>query len=452
MLYDRLALWLLDASASEIQEFWAASSGRDDFDRDLLELIFVNWTRLDPASAFAAVEGTRFARYPWMGWACHEPEKALHEVLALWKENGDKENRYAVYSVLGSLGKYQSTWLRKNIDQVPEGWMREDALASFSRSAGSENARETVEFLQSQGYPLGIANLTALAKESPVEAYQLALECEESPMGENLFRGYREQVIESLSSDNPAALAALARLVTPPDLKLRVQRKQFEALLKIDPEAAEEQMKKMPESWAKEDLLAIIAKHSLEAQAEKSIELVAALFSKEEDPLHRSSRIRVEGGGSGSGGTNFLLEEVVHEIIAKDPRALMTRVLAELGDQPASQVPGGLQSFGNAWAAANLPEFAEWVSEQDQPALYQYGAEVVSSRLREKFQFRESLEWIQSIQVDESGGKADQLANIYLEWRKQDAEAAQTWKAAAHLDEATRTRFDRSEQFQFLKR
>ena len=168
--------------------------------------------------------------------------------------------------------------------------------------------------------------------------------------------------------------------------------------------------------------------------------------------FNRSSEIRVENGGSGTSHGNPVLEELVKEIVAKDPRSIMEKVGAKLGGQAASQVPAGLASIGDYWAAADLPEFAEWVSEQDQPALYQYGAEVVSSRLREKFQFRESLEWIQSIQVDESGGKADQLANIYLEWRKQDAEAAQTWKAAAHPDEATRTRFDRSEQFQFLKR
>lgn len=89
-----------------------------------------------------------------------------------------------------------------------------------------------------------------------------------------------------------------------PDLKLGVPRKQFEALLESDPAAAEAQVKKMPGSWAKEELLATIAKHSRDSQPQKSIEKVAGLLTANENPLNRSSHVRVENGGHGSGLQN----------------------------------------------------------------------------------------------------------------------------------------------------
>ena len=70
--YASLSLWLLDATAEEMEAFYI--NYRDcDFDMDVMRLLFVNWTRLDPMAVLNASKGTKQERLFWWSWAAHDP-------------------------------------------------------------------------------------------------------------------------------------------------------------------------------------------------------------------------------------------------------------------------------------------------------------------------------------------------------------------------------------------
>lgn len=238
-LYDRLALWLLDASAAEMQEFWLSYSVRPDRSNNLNDLVFINWTRVDPEAAILAAEGTEFAHYPWRLWACHEPEKALREVLARYQGQEDQKR---LGEVAWGLGEFHPDWLREHIDELPEE-IRSRALAGYRKLADTENPRESIAFLKSQGKQIDLKTIASIGRENPLEAYELAVELEGQGYHD---RGLPGDLIDSIANENPAFLEHLKDHIKAPQDQKKVALKQFATLLATDPEAAQKQIEELP--------------------------------------------------------------------------------------------------------------------------------------------------------------------------------------------------------------
>lgn len=81
-LYPRLAVWLLDADEEEIADYWADYQKSDNIKPYFTDLIFINWTRLNPSGTIAAAAGTRYDFIPWWAWTSHDPQAALTAALA----------------------------------------------------------------------------------------------------------------------------------------------------------------------------------------------------------------------------------------------------------------------------------------------------------------------------------------------------------------------------------
>ncbi|YCM42844.1 hypothetical protein V2O64_16165 [Verrucomicrobiaceae bacterium 227] len=426
-LYDRLALWLLDASASEMQEFWTTYTARTDRTNDLNDLVFINWTRVDPEAAIAAAEGTEFDKYPWWAWACHEPEKALSEVLARYP---GQEYQKQIGNVMWGLGEFHPAWLREHIDELPEKWMRDRALSGYVKFADTDNPLESIEFLKKHGRNIPRDTLVALGREDPLAAYQLALELKASESNYR-YRELPDQLIDSLASENPALLDQLLPQITSPSGKMKIQFKQFESLLKLDPAAAEEQAKQLPKGWAREDQLAALAKHHLKENPEKAIEITALLLKDGGSQNPRYSQIYTENGSStGSGMGESPANGLINQLSLTHPEALIDKVIAS---------EGSYYGVASAWAGQDLPAYAAWVNQQDDPKIFTTSAIIVSSTLTDKGHYVEAMDWVGSLDQDPQQPYliSDRIANTYRPWLRSNPEEARTWKENATLDEKT---------------
>ena len=72
---------MLDASEEDIATFWElyvredrARSVRNEGARSIIDLVFIQWTRLNPLAATAAAEGTKFEEFAWWAWGVSRPQ------------------------------------------------------------------------------------------------------------------------------------------------------------------------------------------------------------------------------------------------------------------------------------------------------------------------------------------------------------------------------------------
>jgi len=436
-LYDRLALWLLDASPSDMQGFWNEYALRDDHTNDLNDLVFINWTRIDPEAAIAASTGTKFAHYPWWAWACHEPQKALKEVLARYD---GKKSHDRIGEVMWGLGEFHPEWLREHIDELPEKWMRDRALSGYTKWADTENPRESIEFLTERGWNIDKKTLTAFALESPLEAYQLALDLKGN--GNYRNQSLPDQLLDSLAEREPALLDELLTHSKSPQGKMKIQLKQFDALLKSDLVAAKEKVDKMPDSWVKQDLLAKMGKHYLKTNPPKAIEIATRIFRSNNDPIARYSYIFRENGSSGSGVSNAIVKELRDELVKSQPEKFINSLLPEEGESN-----GNYYSVATAWASHDLPAYADWVTKQEDPEIYKAAAKQVVEGLTKKAHYEEAMEWAGSISNEsESKQYSYEISRTYEKWLRSDLEAARAWKQNATLNELTFERLQKLEE------
>lgn len=462
-LYDRLALWLLDAGPSDMQEFWADYSNREDRTNDLNDLVFINWTRVDPEAAIAAAEGTEFAKYPWWAWACHEPQKALKEVLARYQ---GQENQEPIGNVMWGLGEFHPAWLREHIDELPEKWMKDRALSGYIKWADTESPRESIDFLKSRGWNIHPKTLAALGMEDPGEAYRIALELKGDEKNYH-YSDLPDQLIDSLASQDPALLDQLLAQTKSPQERMKIQLKQFEQLLKTDPAAAEEKAKQLPAGWAREDQLSSLAKSYLAENPAKALELTALLLRETKDIRFRMTTVYMEGGSRGYGAGESPVQGLVEQLISTHGAELMEAALPSnepsrvnggtagdssgLFDLPALNLHSANKSreIGEIWARHDLPAFAEWLNKQEDPAAYQTGASTLISHLVGKGHYSEAMEWTRSLgKMEESHLNNHKVGNTYEQWYRNDPEAARAWKADANLDEDLLNRIEKVEEQQ----
>ena len=162
-LYDRFTQWVFGASPAEISTFYQGYRERKKRNRDLLNLLFIAWTKVDPEPAISATRGTYDIQFAYWAWACHDPAKAL--VTA-------KERKEGVRHVVGGIGQFHPQWLVENFESIP-GWARGDALNGLNKWPDTQTPELTIPFLIAHNRTVPETSFLALARQDPAKAYQI---------------------------------------------------------------------------------------------------------------------------------------------------------------------------------------------------------------------------------------------------------------------------------------
>ena len=419
-LYHRLALWLLDAPAHEIEELWKRYSKRADCSDDLDELILIGWAGIDPESAIATVTAVEYDKGPWRAWACHEPERALDSALSRFRK---MEDQTSLIQVLRGIGEFHPKWLRENFDDLPEQWMGDEALAGYLRRTDTENPRESIRFLQEKKAKIPVKTLLALGLQDPVAAHSLAMEIppESRP----------SDFTDRLARGNPAAVEILLARTTAPRERMQLRLKQFESRAKSDPLAVEEMIRELPSSWLKDGGLAILANHYLDDDPAKAVELTAEILLQANYEEEQSSRIYLGRGGLDPKKlAPSPAKSLVNRLVQEAPAELMAAIEPEDGFPTSAY-----RDVVETWADHDAVGFAEWARDVEQPFTYVVAAGEVTSRLLADKQYPEAMEWAESIPAA-TGKPSYHLGDVYGSWLREDPDAAKSWRAGARLSEA----------------
>ncbi len=431
-LYARLALWLIDASEPEIAAYWTAVSDKPGRANDITDLIFINWTRLDPQAAIAAVAGTDSEHFAWWAWACHDPKAALAAAIAA---NPDR-----VISVAWGIGEFHPDWLREHFDQIPES-ARNTAMGGMTKWDDTDKPAEILDFLKQhgqggQGFNARIFN--TLVRKDPWAAYQW-LQNNTATVTTNYgsAESVMQQLVKSMGETQPDALARLAAQTPSGEAKRKMEAVLFDNLLKNDPDAALEQASATEAPRVAALRLAAVGLSLLKADPDKALELTQKLFATCPDALDNMTWIRYSNNGtSGSGGRVQEVNDLLTGLMEQNPAKVLDAFLPDTqsGAALTSRDRFGFgkdpfSSLSSMWAEQDLAAYTTWVNQQGDPTIRDRAAGTVINKLLGQQHYAEAAEWAMSSENLQSAT----ITNVVSNWVQSNPEAAATWLESAKL-------------------
>jgi hypothetical protein len=431
-LYSRLALWMMDASEQDIAAYWETVREKKDRPNDITDLVFINWARLNPQGAIAAVAGTANEHYAWWAWSCHDPQGSLTAALAA---NPDRVN-----NVAWGLGEFQAEWLRAHWDQIPEA-ARSNAIRGMTKWDDTDQPLEVLEFIKKNDNSFNRGIFTTLIRKDPWAAYDWMQENESTITN---YYGSKESVmnllVETMAQSQPDALERLADQTPSGELKRKMEAALFENLLETDPDAAFEQAKSTKAPVIAAERLAAVGMSLVKTDPDKAFEIAGDLFAANPSALTVRTVIKSPNGSTswGSSGNEGVME-LVNALMAKDPAKVLT-LQPPPGD--GSNGPSSdFQTLTQMWAQQDLVAYTNWVNQQTDPKIREVAASTVANQLMNEQQYSEAAEWMMS--SERSRGN---IMNLMYQWNRSSPGEAREWLESADLPEAEKTRYN-----QFLK-
>ncbi len=425
-IFGRLSLWMMDASEEEISAYWQNYRQRENRQNDVNDLIFINWTRLNPLAATAAANGTPDAHYAWWAWACHDPQAALAAAVS-----GNPEH---IGNVGWGLGEFHGDWCRENWDDLPEA-ARGRIIGGMTKWDDAANPQEILDFLKEKGQGFNQRLFQSMVRKDPWAAYDWLQENSGIVAGSygNSDRAF-ESVLQSLGESQPGALERLAAQTPSGETKRKIEAAAFKQLLETDPDAALKQAKAEKAPLIAAERLAAVGLSLAKTDPEKAFELVEDLFAADPGGTSGTIRIRYPSGSSSSGATATGVNELMDALLAKDPGKLLD--ISPLGSSPHGR--DHFYTNASKWAELDLPAYAEWVTEKSDPAIRDRATGVVVNELRQGGHFAEAADWALSSQVTQS-----HLQGVFHDWYRNNGHEAAEWLESADLPDDQRTHLNR---------
>ncbi len=409
--YAGLALWMLDASAQDIAAYWEfRKNGK--FDGDMKRLLFLNWTRLDPQAAIAAVAGTDNAGVPWWSWAAQDPQAAL---AAAGPER--------MKDVARGIGEFQPEWLREHFDQIPEAF-REQALNGVMTWSEDGDSVATLDFLKKQGIGFPGFLFRTLARKDPWAAFDWL---EKNDKLNPRDGAPIDILLDAMKSAHPDDLERLAATTSSGALKRKLDDAVFANLLATDPEAALAQAKATKTPLVAARRFAEIGASLLASDPEKAFGIGADILAVSPGKLGPEMQIQSTGYTQLYGAEKNPAATFMESLLIKDPARTLDMTTA--GTDPVS---GTFKDLARKWAAQDLVAYSEWVNLQTDPRIRNPAARQVVSQLSSQGQFHEAAEWAMSGDKPDPGN----LYNLAHQWSLNNRAEAAAWLESVDLPEA----------------
>ena len=416
-LYSRLALWLLDASAEDIAAYYQSYLQRENQPNEITDLIFINWTRLDPQAAIAATLDSKHAGHPWWAWACHEPEKAY--LTAIETKSGRGSN-----AVWGA-GEFHPEWLFENYPTLPD-WGQSHALRGYVKLPDTQNPLESIEFLREHNQSIPERTLTALAHTDAQKAHEIARELKAS--GNYRYRDILNNFYDTLADTDPDFLEKIAESTPSPVEKSALNLRLFRQLMEDDPAAARDMLEGTESVVQKREQLALLGPQLVHDDPEGAYDFLGTLLSEggSFSDLRTDMILRPQGGLSYSGGSNNN-NPFLDALMLNDPaRTLEVYFEKQSPDLNQHHNYYQLSNLAKNWASEDLWGFSDWVGQQEGEQ-YNYSARILSEQLTQFGEYEAALQWDLSLSSgnENSNWRAE---NTYKNWLRSDPESATEWR------------------------
>lgn len=436
--YSKLAQWMTDASEEDIAVFWKGYGGRQKRINDIIDLVFINWTRLNPKGAIATLKGSKDEHYAWWAWACHDPKTALATATA---ENPDRIN-----NVTWGIGEFHPEWLREHFKELPES-SRSNALQGMRKWEDLQDPLASLKFLKENGLGTSAGTFKALARTDPWSALDWV---KDNPGSINGYDGSVEDptglVIQGMARNSPDDLRRLLAQTPSGAMKVKMEKVLFDSLLLSDPEAALEQAKTAPAPRIAAERYAAIGQGLVRSDPEKAFQMAKELFAACPSALNMIDWVRTPGNGSGEGVNLAGVSDFASSLMIKDPDRMLA-ITSALPVDPMGH-ESSFSGLASQWAEEDISGFAGWVNRQQPGTAKENGTNILISQLRQDGHFEEAIDW--AMTMDDPGRQ--RVDNIVINWQRTNPDEASEWLQSSNLPEDQKKRIQASIESQAASR
>lgn len=421
-LYSRVALWMVDASEEDLKGFWDHYRQKKDRANDINDLIFINWTRINPQGATAAAKGTPDEHYAWWAWACHDPETALATAKA---SNPDRVN-----NVTWGIGEFHPDWLLEHYGELPEG-SRDNALQGLMKWDDRADPEKILNFLAENGRGFHQGLFKVLAMRDPWTALEWLQE--KGPQRNSYYYGDGQDpmgvLLNKVSEQSPDVFKRMIDQTPSGELKRRMEAVLFDKQLESDPETAVAALKDIKAPLVLTERYSKAAMHYLASDPDRAFELARQML--EQCPTAMSLNMRVELGSSsstwGAGGSREL-QNLMAALMAKDPERTVTLHLPAEGASYAES--STFYNLTGQWAENDIDGLVNWVNKQPESDVRDRAINAIVNKSIQEQDYESAVEWAQS-----SAKPDNAIRNVVSNWASRDPDGARTWLEGAGLSE-----------------
>ncbi|GAA5122987.1 hypothetical protein GCM10023212_20590 [Luteolibacter yonseiensis] len=412
-LYSRLAAWMIDADEQDIAAYWGIYQ-KGERSNDITDLVFINWTRLNPRGAIAAVAGGKDEHYAWWAWAAHDPKGALAAAIAT---SPDRVN-----NVAWGIGEFDPQWMRDHFDRIPES-ARGNAMQGFAKWDDGANPLESLKFMKEHDMGFDQGTFKALVNQDPWAAWDWMKE-NPSPSTDPFSSGYVDGpmaiLLSTMGREYPDDLARLAAQTPSGALKRKMDATLFDNLVVTDPAAALEQAKTEDVPLMAAERYARIGMSLVNSDPDRALEMAQAIFTASPKKIDAETRIEYPNGMTWWGGSNGPATEFLTSLLAKEPAKVLDLLTASSNGYSET-----FSDLSQKWVNQDLVGYTNWVNAQTDSKIRASATSIVINKLLNDKQYSDAAEW---------GRISEGSLNLVLtHWRESNAVAAAEWLEAADI-------------------
>lgn len=423
--YARLGLWLIDASAQDMEAFWNAYVKLGPTNEWIKDLVFSQWAKKDVTRLFEIAKRDKEEGPAWWAWAMSDPDAALAA-----SENAPMEMRdYA----LRGFANFHPERAMKMLQEHPELAEVFD-LGELAEEVGKDDPRKALEFLSKyKNYTLGKV-LGELAEDDPREAFEWLMDRDNDP-------DLRKDFLEALMRSHPEAVAEFAA-----ELPAGASKRDFEitVLMKLaetDPQKALEEAGKVESPVLAAERMAKIGSLIAASDPEKALQILGEILAKCPDASYQMKWSRTpDGGGSGSDAIPAF-DPFLQSLSKWNPELTIETLIA--AERPQAEVSGavriresGAQEVASQWLNQDPTAFIQWANSVEDSRTFDSNAELIYRQFAGKNDFETAFSWAERISDPDKRNIA--LTQTIISWSGSDSETAARWMQKTELPEETR--------------
>lgn len=412
-LYERLALWLVDAGADDMKAYWEATRDQEGLNFQIRDLLFIQWTQLDPLGAIQAASGTPSSHIPWWAWAKHDSAAAFEHAMT-----HDRSRIEIVLRAIGQSDPKRALKLLRDHPDLPQtagadgilfGLIRDDPEAAAKLAHATENHHDA-------------RPIQAWLRRDPHAAFDWYLA--NRSVGDPFSSNKDQEIIKTLAAGTPELLEEFAAKLPHGDFRRQLEGAAFDQLLRKDPAKALEQSRRNPSPLIAAEQRSKVALHLLESDPQQAKSLFAEILKDRPDLTIQEITTRFPNGSSGSGDTQMHASQLMQRLIATDPQGTLDQLVAA---NPEGSMNHTTQQAASQWVAIDPDGFAAWTASQSDPAIRDRSYQLLVYRLNEFREFEAAIRYAGNLDPTMRDLNTSQ---ILRQWQQFNPTAAAAWAEA----------------------
>jgi hypothetical protein len=412
-LYERLALWLVDASTDDMAAYWNATKALTDVPSKLRDLLFVRWTIHDPLGAIQAAADTPSSHIPWWAWAKNDPTAAFEHALAhdrgrleiVMRAIGQSDPRLA----LKILRDHPDLPQASGLDGILFGLTRDDPEAAVKLAFENSNYHDH-------------RPMEAWIRQDPHAAFAWYLD--NRLLSAYFSNHHDESFARVLTAENPDLLGELTSKLPDGALRRKFESVAFEQLLRSDPGKALQQARDNPSPVISTAQLSKIALLLANDDAPKARSLFAEILEKRPDFMYHETSSYYPNGASRSMDGQPDASLLIRQLVNSDPQETLQRLV---DSAPPGSFNNTTRQAASEWVGKEPDAFAEWTATQPDPSIRSQAYQMLIYHMTENRNFESAIRYVTNL---EESVQPAHIQQVLSQWKTINPEAADDWAEA----------------------